>query len=109
MKMIVGIDLYNLMITDDVAMTFGGGRTDQHNIPHIIEMQRTTGTLSPGAHAGSYNGQDAYNDMLITNGILNSEDRRIQAIQSGEYPCTERLQKCDRPDYPNRGGGYGNE
>lgn len=28
--------------------------------------QNTTGTLSPGAHAGSYNGQDAYNDMLIT-------------------------------------------
>ena len=27
--------------------------------------QKTTGTLSPGAHAGSYNGQDAYNDMLI--------------------------------------------
>ena len=27
--------------------------------------QYTTGTLSPGAHAGSYNGQDAYNDMLI--------------------------------------------
>lgn len=24
-----------------------------------------TGTLSPGAHAGSYNGQDAYNDMLV--------------------------------------------
>lgn len=31
----------------------------------MITMQRTTGTLSPGAHAGSYNGQDAYNDMLI--------------------------------------------
>ena len=28
-------------------------------------IQTTTGTLSPGAHAGSYNGQDAYNDMLV--------------------------------------------
>ena len=28
-------------------------------------MQDVTGTLSPGAHAGSYNGQDAYNDMLV--------------------------------------------
>lgn len=28
-------------------------------------MQNTTGTLSPGAHPGSYNGQDAYNDMLV--------------------------------------------
>ena len=32
----------------------------------VIKMQNTTGTLSPGAHPGSYNGQDAYNDMLIT-------------------------------------------
>lgn len=30
-----------------------------------LTYQKTTGTLSPGAHAGSYNGQDAYNDMLI--------------------------------------------
>lgn len=28
-------------------------------------MQNTTGTLSPGAHPGSYNGQDAYNDLLV--------------------------------------------
>lgn len=34
-------------------------------------MQEKTGTLSPGAHAGSYNGQDAYNDMLVAdNGFL---------------------------------------
>nr|DAG56412.1 MAG TPA: Cytosine specific methyltransferase [Caudoviricetes sp.] len=30
-----------------------------------MTYQQTTGTLSPGAHAGSYNGQDAYNDMLV--------------------------------------------
>ncbi len=30
-----------------------------------LTYQQTTGTLSPGAHAGSYNGQDAYNDMLV--------------------------------------------
>lgn len=28
-------------------------------------MQNTTGTLSPGAYPGSYNGQDAYNDLLV--------------------------------------------
>lgn len=28
--------------------------------------QQTTGCLTQGAHPGSYNGQDAYNDMLIT-------------------------------------------
>ena len=30
-----------------------------------LTYQVVTGTLSPGAHAGSYNGQDAYNDMLV--------------------------------------------
>ena len=32
-----------------------------------MSYQTVTGTLNPGAHPGSYNGQDAYNDMLITN------------------------------------------
>lgn len=37
-------------------------------------MQKVTGTLNPGAHAGSYNGQDAYNDMLVVeNGLLHRE------------------------------------
>ena len=27
--------------------------------------QKTTGTLNPGAHPDSYNGQDAYSDMLV--------------------------------------------
>lgn len=30
-----------------------------------LTYQDVTCTLSPGAHAGSYNGQDAYNDMLV--------------------------------------------
>lgn len=30
-----------------------------------LTYQDVTGTLSPGAHAGSYNGQDAYTDMLV--------------------------------------------
>lgn len=37
--------------------------TGGNQIP--LTYQRVTGTLSPGNHAGSYNGQDAYNDMLI--------------------------------------------
>jgi len=28
-------------------------------------LQRVTGTLAAGTHPGSYNGQDAYNDMLV--------------------------------------------
>lgn len=35
-----------------------------------LTYQDVTGTLSPGAHAGSYNGQDAYNDMLVCGATL---------------------------------------
>lgn len=48
----------------------------------VIKMQNTTGTLSPGAHPGSYNGQDAYNDMLVTNGTnhgIGTGERRNHA------------------------------
>lgn len=31
-----------------------------------MTYQKKTGTLSQGAHPGSYNGQDAYNDMPVT-------------------------------------------
>ena len=31
----------------------------------VVCYPKVTGTLSHGAHAGSYNGQDAYNDMLF--------------------------------------------
>lgn len=37
--------------------------TGGNQIP--LTYQDVTGTLSHGAHAGSYNGQDAYNDMLV--------------------------------------------
>lgn len=45
-----------------------------------MTYQEVTGTLNPGAHPGSYNGQDAYNDMLVTddgicNGVGTSERR----------------------------------
>ena len=37
-----------------------------------MTYQRVAGTLNPGAHPGSYNGQDAYNDMLVTEyGVCN--------------------------------------
>lgn len=34
-----------------------------------MSYQNVTGTLNPGGHPGSYNGQDAYNDMLITGDV----------------------------------------
>lgn len=43
----------------------------------IVTYQERTGTISPGAHAGGYNGQDAYNDMLITNGHNNNNTQFV--------------------------------
>ena len=37
----------------------------------IMTYQNVAGTLNPGGHPGSYNGQDAYNDMLVTDGTYN--------------------------------------
>ena len=56
----------------------------------VQTYQKTTGTLSPGAHAGSYNGQDAYNDMLIA-ATLNARDYK--------GPCAQDLQN-DMANYP---------
>lgn len=36
----------------------------------VVCYPKVTGTLSPGAHAGSYNGQDAYNDMLVVSSAV---------------------------------------
>lgn len=49
--------------------------------------QDKTGTLSPGAHAGSYNGQDAYNDMLVTQPIvfdMHPADSRVTEAKDGK-------------------------
>ena len=68
---ISGVDGYNGDLTGDVIRDCGEVApslqarmgTGGNKVP--LTYQKTTGTLSPGAHAGSYNGQDAYNDMLV--------------------------------------------
>jgi len=73
-----------------------------------MSYQETTGTLSPGAHAGSYNGQDAYNDMLVVDdGVFNSENRPVQEIQSSPHIECKGLQRRNRFDI--RGGEQVNE
>ena len=47
-----------------------------------LTYQQTTGTLSPGAHAGSYNGQDAYNDMLVVSSGISPA---LRAKANGPY------------------------
>lgn len=69
---VFGFDSYNQEISEEVAQplrSHGGGDTT----PKVMTYQTVTGTLSPGAHPGSYNGQDAYNDLLIT-GEANEND-----------------------------------
>lgn len=51
-------------------------------------MQRVTGTLNPGAHPGSYNGQDAYNDLLVCGKRTDAPD--ASAKRSGCYQCDAR-------------------
>lgn len=51
-----------------------------------LTYQEVTGTLSPGAHAGSYNGQDAYNDMLVVSSEI-SPTLRARASD----PCREDM------------------
>ena len=40
-----------------------------------MTYQKTTGTLMANSHPGSYCGQDAYNDMLVTMDDLRSRER----------------------------------
>ena len=61
------------------------------------------------SHPGSYCGQDAYNDILVTEneGIRNAEDRRIQGIRTGVFSEDEGSQRRNGPS--NEGGGQGME
>ena len=49
------------IMAEELAQTLN----TMHDAQAVLTYQDVTGTLSPGAHAGSYNGQDAYNDMLV--------------------------------------------
>ncbi len=55
---VMGVSHGEVSPTLQARMGMGGNQ-----VP--LTYQDVTGTLSPGAHAGSYNGQDAYNDMLV--------------------------------------------
>ena len=48
---------------------------EQHG---VCTYQQTTGALTPGAHPGSYNGQDAYNDMLVVGGGVQNQSQQVK-------------------------------
>ena len=58
------------------------------------------------SHPGSYCGQDAYNDMLVTDNesIFVSENRRVQGFRSGIDSISTTVQGLDRPDSARWGG-----
>ena len=77
-----------------------------------LTYQAVTGTLSPGAHAGSYNGQDAYNDMLVVSNEIspalrakvNDPNREDMAAYVAENMVVRRLTplECERlQGYPD--------
>lgn len=70
-----GIAILDMSHANDVIRECGGVvptlqsrmGTGGNQVP--LTYQKVAGTLSPGAHAGSYNGQDAYNDMLVCSSV----------------------------------------
>ena len=60
--------------TDDIAPTLkssGGDYGVGGSEVLIVSYQKVTGPLMANSHPGSYCGQDAYSDMLITGGTEN--------------------------------------
>lgn len=82
--------------TLSTRMGTGGG-----NVPLVL-IQEKTGTLSSGAHPGSYNGQDAYNDMLVVDDGL---ERRKRTNESGEPIEEGRCAECDARSTDDFEGG----
>lgn len=71
----------------------------------VIGMQKTTGTLSPGAHPSGFNGQDAYNDMLvITNESSEHRERTASQCKHDGNCEPSGLYARSAGDYDNRGG-----
>lgn len=72
----------------------------------ILSYQKVTGTLNPGAHPGSYNGQDAYSDMLVVDD--GSGKHRERTAQSNQHePTVQYTGHHARPAGDSHRGGNG--
>ena len=69
-----------------------------------MSYQNKTGTLSAGAHPGGYNGQDAYNDMLVTEkldvGVKTWETSKTSYMTSWAVEVANALVASDYKDAP---------
>ena len=68
-----------------------------------MSYQRVTGALTPGAHPGSYNGQDAYNDMLVVSNGAMHRQRTSESADGRTGRCAELYARSAIP--VGRGGG----
>lgn len=68
----VGYDGYNQSLTGEQSCTLRGTSSDADHVPGVMTYQQCTGPLMANSHPGSYCGQDAYSDMLVTE--MRSED-----------------------------------
>lgn len=69
---------------EDVAGTLGGGSDGRGwagDTDRMTFVPTVAGTLNAGGHPGSYNGQDAYNDLLIPTAYVKST-----RPQSSDHP-----------------------
>lgn len=77
-----------------------------------LTYQDVTGTLSPGAHSGSYNGQDAYNDMLVCGATpevahaLRAKASCAYREDAETYPVQNMVVRCLTPMECERLQGY---
>lgn len=76
------------IMAEEVSQTLN----TMHDAQAVLTYQDVTGTLSTGAHAGSYNGQDAYNDMLVCGATPD-----VAHALRGKAPCAYRE---DAETYP---------
>ena len=70
-----------------------------------MTYQKVTGTLNPGAHPGSYNRQDAYNDMLVTDESLLHWKRSSESVAiERNSRSVELYERSDETAVLHRGG-----
>lgn len=74
-------------INEDVSFTLNA--LDRHG---VCTYQEVTGSLTPGAHPGSYNGQDAYNDMLVAASTIGSLCADDYKGINNQYVSQDKLQ-----------------
>ena len=53
---------------DSSGVGFTLGARDFKGVQCVVTYQKVTGCLSPGAHPGGANGQDAYTDLIVSSG-----------------------------------------